>query len=154
MLKGVAKASFASHCLPSEILGDLNLVKWGVHCWDHDLIYFFINAIYQNDQVHFSLKTDVILSFHELVLNFNQYLTCIYWNDYIFSLYFVNVVNSIGWFLSGRSTLHCWHKSHLPRTFHCIIRFISCWIWFLNVSLPTIMYMLMKNVSLYVNKKC
>lgn len=115
---------------------------------------FFINAIYQNDQVHFSLKTDVILSFHELVLNFNQYLTCIYWNDYIFSLYFVNVVNSIGWFLSGRSTLHCWHKSHLPRTFHCIIRFISCWIWFLNVSLPTIMYMLMKNVSLYVNKKC
>ena len=45
MLKRVAKASFASHCLPLEIRKDPNVVNWDVFCWDHDLIYFFSSSL-------------------------------------------------------------------------------------------------------------
>ena len=51
--------------------------------------------------------------YHEWMLNFFRCLFCIYWDDMVFVLHFVNMVYHVDWFVDIEPSLHLWDKSHL-----------------------------------------
>jgi len=46
-------------------------------------------------------------------VEFYQKVLCIYWDDKVFILQFINIFYHIDWFMDTEKSLHPWDKSHL-----------------------------------------
>ena len=83
--------------------------------------------------------------YHKSVLNFVRRFFCIYWDDHVIILQFVNMVYHIDWLVYIEESLLPWDKSHLIMVHDPLM---YCWIWFGSILLTIFTSMVISDIGL------
>ena len=93
-----------------------------------------------------SLLRPFFFFYHASVLDFIKYFLCINWYDnMIFFLLLIDVINFINWSFNVKPDLCTWNKSHLVMVYSY---FYTCWILFAYILLKIIRSMFMRVMGL------
>ena len=84
--------------------------------------------------------------YHGWILNSIKCFFCIYWDDLVVLVFFVDAVYHVDWFAYIKLSLQSWNKVNLIIMWF-MIHFMYCWIWFANILLRIFAFTSIKDAS-------